>query len=74
MTETKAKRLTMAVLSTLFEMPCPICPASSIYMALGMNMADYQAITYILKSTGLVKVTSETISLTKLGVEYSKKV
>lgn len=73
MTETKAKTLVAAILSTLFEMSCPICPASSIYMALGMDISDYQAIAYILNASGLANVTSDTISLTKLGLEFGEK-
>ena len=66
-----------AVLSTLHECsPEKPVAASSIYMALGMDMGSYQRAVAVLRQGGLAKVTSTTIQLTDkgrgVGAECSK--
>jgi len=77
MTESRAKTLIAAVTSTLYDLRESlfegICPASQVYLALGMNLSEYQTLTYVLSELGLCEVTSETIKLTSKGEELGKK-
>lgn len=57
-----------AILSTIYEVsPNDPIPASSIYLALGMNLQQYEYITNAMVSAGLIIKTSSTIAITDSG-------
>jgi len=57
------------IVSTLGETtePGQTVPASMIYLALGSNYSEYQAIASVGESVGWIKTTPETVSLTPAG-------
>src|SRR5690606_39802819 len=57
-----------AVLATLAEQPegVPV-PASSVYMALGMDLGRYDRVIYALVQTGMVDRTIDTLTITPAG-------
>ena len=73
MTTSRANTLISAITSTLFELGDSQVPASSIYLALGMNLPEYDTIIYVMGKLGLVVTTSETIALTSKGAELGAK-
>ena len=73
MTTSRANTLISAITSTLFELDDGKVPASSIYLALGMNLTEYRTITHVMGKLGLVVTTSETITLTSKGADLGAK-
>ena len=67
------KILIAAVTSTLYDLGNPVCPASQIYLALGMDIDAYFKVADVLQQSGLAKVTSETIRLTDAGMSVGEK-
>lgn len=55
-----------AILMTLAELDGP-APASSIYLALGMDIDMYRRLVDLMKLSGLIIATPETLSLTDRG-------
>lgn len=65
-----------AILCTLAEVVPngePV-PASSIYLALGMNMMEYTSIIKMLVNTGYVSSTPSTIRITPKGKEIADRI
>jgi len=65
MTATEIKMKLAGLLVTLAETG-PV-PASTLYLALGASMEDYQTITLVGSRMGWIKVTSTTLALTATG-------
>lgn len=58
------------ILTTINEVsPNDPIPASSIYLAMGMNYHDYELVRNMLLSAGWITVTPSTIALTASGRE-----
>lgn len=56
------------ILTTLNEVsPNDPIPASSIYLAMGMNMSDYELVRNMMTSAGWISTTPSTIALTQKG-------
>jgi len=56
------------ILTTLNEVsPNDPIPASSIYLAMGMNMSDYEIVRNMMLAGGWISTTSSTIALTQKG-------
>lgn len=62
-----------ACLTTLAEMDCP-APESSFYIALEMNLADWQLIRQILLSANLATISANAVSITAKGREMAAKI
>jgi len=62
------------IVSTLGETtePGQSVPATMIYLALGSDYSEYQAISGVGASVGWLKLTAETVSLTPAGREKAK--
>ena len=70
MTDNELKAYVCAISTTLVETGNPLAPASSIYMALGCNIDDYNMVANCMKKIGLIRLTSETIQLTEKGIDF----
>ena len=66
MTATEIKMKLAGLLVTLAEETGPV-PASSLYLALGSSMSDYQTVTGVGSKMGWIKVTASTLALTATG-------
>ena len=56
------------ILTTLNEVsPTEPIPASSIYLAMGMNMHDYELVRNLMVQCRFITTTPSTITLTELG-------
>ncbi len=63
-----------ALVSALNEEPGGMAPASSLYLALGMDMQSYSLVSDLASQAGLVKKTSQTLTITPKGREMARKV
>ncbi len=63
-----------AVLSVLLEMPDYWSPRTPVYLALGADMDKFNTVETIMKGAKLIETTSDTMTLTPLGVEFAQKV
>jgi hypothetical protein len=54
------------ILTTLADMGARV-PKAPIYLAMGMNIDDYQTVETIMLKAGLVTATTETLTLTDAG-------
>jgi predicted transcriptional regulator len=70
MTRERIYTLIAAITTTLLETG-GTSPASMIYLALGMNIQDYNDIVSIMRGSGLVTTTSDTVSLTSRGEQFA---
>lgn len=61
-----------AVLTTLAEFP--FSPASSVYLALGSDMARYELVASVLARAELAEVTTETLTITDNGRDMAAKI
>ncbi len=79
MTTSRANTLISAITSSLFELGRDgglidgKAPASQIYMALGMNITEYQIIVNVMTELGLIVATPETVKLTEKGHALGEK-
>ena len=73
MTKEEVMTAIAAVTSTLEELGNPVSPASSIYLALGMDLGRYDLVAKVLSDAGLANVTSETIQLTEKGLDIGRQ-
>ena len=62
-----------AILGTLRDLNAPT-PESIIYLAIGMDIDQYQRIRTVMVSSGLCKVSGNLVSLTPIGEQYADKV
>ena len=68
MTPDEMSKLIAAVVTTLAERPAgQKVPASSIYLALGMDLLKYEQLRWVLIEMGLAGASSEQIWLTPKG-------
>lgn len=78
MDDDSVKRLIMATCSTLYkqrnEAFGSMMPASTLYMALGMDIHGYEIVSEMMRGVGLVTLTAETITLTEKGLELGRKI
>lgn len=72
MTRERLNAVLAAVLTTLVEVG-GMSPASSIYLALGMDIDDYAQVSAIMHNAGLANVTATTITITAYGREIASK-
>lgn len=68
------RKYIMVSLTTMYESPGYIIPRSSLYLALGCSMPDFQLIEDALLTCGkdkkpFIKVTSDTWTLLQLGID-----
>lgn len=72
------KRLLMATCAALYELRNsamgPMMPASTLYVAMGMDIHGYETVARIMREVGLVTTTAETIKLTEKGLELGRKI
>lgn len=79
MTESRAKTLIAAITSAIYDLDRNEqiiggrAPASSIYLALGMDIAEYNDITAVMSELGLLDVRPDTVALTAKGRELGRK-
>jgi len=71
--EQQIKRDFIAILSLLSEEDSPV-PKTPIYMALGSDLDRLTRVSMLLESAGVVKMSSETMTLTAKGREMAAKV
>lgn len=73
MTKAEVYATVAAVLTTLLEVHPDGAPETSIYMALGCDMAKYEAIRNLLVGSGLIEVKHNLVSLTDKGMETARE-
>jgi len=78
MDESSVRRLITATCAALYELRDeglgPMMPASTLYVALGMDIHAYEVVARIMRDSGLVTTTSETITLTWKGLDLGRKI
>ena len=79
MTTSRANKLISSITSALYDLDVNEqimggrAPASSIYLALGMDIAEYRTITSVMAELGLLDVRPDTVALTAKGRDLGAK-
>ena len=75
MTRDRLKMDTLAILSALAETSAGMpVPCSTLYLALGCDLARFDRVKQVLVATGHVTATSETMTVTALGQSVGEKI
>lgn len=78
MNKADVKKLIMATCAALYELRDsamgPMMPASTLYVAMGMDINGYDVVSAVMRDVGLVTTTAETITLTEKGLELGRKI
>lgn len=73
MTKQQIMAYVASILHTMLEFENYTIPRSSVYMMLDSDIKKFEGIEYLLKTSGLITNTSETMTLTEKGILKAKE-